>query len=141
MPLLTKIRNNLSIALALSSAVFAGYAYITHLQYSSLEKKTKIINQQKNKIEQTNKKQTEIIKQLTEQRALDDEILRLLAEQHIEIRKQGENVRFRLEELAENDESIRNLFNLRLPPSAIQLLNNQVRGSTAENIVDATAKP
>lgn len=136
---LTTIRNNLSIVLALAAAVFAGYAYISHLQYQALQARMETVEAQNERMLSTNEQQASIIEDLTKQRALDDRILRLLAEQQVTIKTQGDQVRYKLEELADNDAEIRDLFELRLPPAAIRLLHDQVRGSTSEGGSDSTS--
>lgn len=141
MPLTTKIRNNLSVVLAIAAAVFAGYAYISHLHYQALSARMETVEAQNARMLSTNEQQASIIEELTNQRVIDDRILRLLAEQQVAIKSQGDHVRFKLEELADNDEEIRDLFNLRLPPAAIRLLHDQIRGSAAEDSVEATPDP
>lgn len=138
MPLIA-IRNNLSIVLALAAAVFAGYAYISHLHYQALQARMETVEAQNARMHSTNEQQASIIEDLTNQRVLDDRILRLLAEQQVAIKSQGDHVRYKLKELTDNDDEIRNLFQLRLPPAAIRLLHDQVRGSTPEGGSNATS--
>lgn len=138
---LTTIRNNLSIILAIAAAVFAGYSYISHLHYQALKARMETVEAQNERMHSTNEQQASIIEDLTKQRALDDRILRLLAEQQVAIKTQGDHVRYKLEELADNDSEIRDLFELRLPPAAIRLLHDQIRGSTPESDSDSASDP
>lgn len=138
MPLTTKIRNNLSVALAIAAAVFAGYAYISQLHYKALSARMEATEAQNARMLTTNAQQATVIEELTNQRVIDDRILRLLAQQQVAIASQGDHVRFKLEELADNDEEIRGLFDLRLPPAAIRLLHDQIRGGTPEGSAEAT---
>ena len=141
MPLTTKIRNNLSVILAIAAAVFAGYSYISHLHYQALSARMETVEARNARMLSTNEQQASIIEELTHQRVIDDRILRLLAEQQVTIQSQGDQVRFKLEELADNDEEIRDLFNLRLPPAAVRLLHDQIRGSAAKDSVETTPDP
>ena len=141
MPLTTQIRNNLSVVLAIAAAVFAGYAYISHLHYKALSARMETVAAQNERMLSTNEQQASIINELTKQREIDDRILRLLAEQQMAIKSQGDQVRSKLEELADNDTAIRSLFNLRLPPATIRLLHDQVRGGTPAGSVETTPIP
>lgn len=141
MVLLTKIRSHLSVILAVASSIFAGYAYISQLHYNVLAARMQTVELQNERMLSTNEQQSSIIDELTRQRVIDDKILRLLAEQQVVIKTQGEHIRNKLKELSNNDEKIHELFNVRLPPSAIELLNDQIRGSASENSTETASNP
>lgn len=123
--MLTRIRNNLSIVLALAACVFAAYAYITNLHYNLLRERMGKVEMQSTSLELANKRQLQVIDELTQQRAIDSSILQLLSEQRLTIEDQGKSVRSKLEELAKNDQKIRDLFNTRLPDDSVRMLLEQ----------------
>lgn len=123
--MLTRIRDNLSVILAVAACVFAAYAYITNLHYNVLKERMLTIESQSVHIQETNSRQSKVIDELTRQRAIDDHILELLAAQQSTIENQGKSVRLKLEELAKNDQRIRDLFDSRLPAASVRLLLEQ----------------
>lgn len=120
--ILSKVRTHLSILLALCAAIFAGYAYITNLHYN-------ILNERLKTVEAQNERQVETIRRLARQSVIDNQILELLTQQRDAIHSQGYKVRSKLEELARNDQEIRNLFDTRLPPASIRMLVEQAKGA------------
>jgi len=123
--ILKTMRNNLSVALAVLSAVMAGYAVITQLHYDIAVERLKVEEHRNSLLTDSIREQAKTIETLTKQRLIDDKILRLLAEQQVSMKTQTDDITKRFKELANNDKAIHDLFSMRLPPDAVRLLREQ----------------
>lgn len=138
--LLQRIRNNLSIILAMAAAMFAAYAFITNLHYQKLAAQYETLEQRNSVLISANEAQSQTIATLTKQRLIDDRIVGMLETQRDLITAQGQSTRNSFKELAKNDKAVADFIESSIVPSSIwRLLYNQAADSNSGE--DSTLSP
>lgn len=126
--LLSTIRSNLAALLAVSTALFAGYAYITHLHHQATKAQLVEVRAEKARLINLNEKQTATIAEMSRQQEISDSILSAVTRQADSLSAQGSSIEQQLQELGNNDSSLEKLRSIRLPDSAVRLLHDAAGG-------------
>lgn len=139
---LSTVRGNLNIFLALCAVGFAGFAQITWLRYATMEEKFNAVSEQNSTLIGLNTQQHSVILELQADRALDNQIQKLLIEQSKKIDLQTKTLKHDLAELTRSDEAIKDFLSTPLPNDVIRLLNsNENNLRTPKSGTTAAGKP
>lgn len=124
--LLTKIREHLSVVLAMVAALAVCSTIILGLRNQTLHANINTLSVTNQNLASVNEQSAKAIDKLISQRTIDNRILEILDSKYRELAKESDFVRTSMKELLDNDVEFKTLLNKRHPDYITELLNQRV---------------